>query len=111
MISTEQKTEYWLIGTLIKFVAMGRFPKNVNITGENSFYADNIDWWKLDAQRMEWVDEKVLAMTAGSLLRYVPEPFKTQIWLEIVTFFNDRTRHSYLCIVFSELLTKNESYK
>ena len=102
MISTEQKTEHWIVGVLIKFVSMGRYSSLIYVSGDNLFY-DEVDWWELDETRQEWVDGRIMTITAARFLKNIPEPYKSAIWQEIVYFFYPDSRIQYLIVALNHL--------
>jgi hypothetical protein len=57
--TTDQKTEYWILGTLQRLVYLGYIRKGIFDSLLRNMPED-LDWWELDETRKEWADPDIL---------------------------------------------------
>ena len=105
MITTEQKTEYWMIGALQRFVQCGIIQK-FKIKRESLLEEDRVDWWELDATFMSWADQQVFVQTASEYLDGLNVYDKTIMAQYLVAFTNHNTRYQMLKQAYARLLDK-----
>lgn len=106
MISTEQKTEFWIIGVLRHLVHTGLLI-NYRIKGEKEYISSDVDWFALDETFASWADKVILSQEAEKILKNLNPYDKVYVFHQILQFANPHLRYKFMQIAFNFLLNKN----
>lgn len=102
MISTEQKTEFWMIGALQRLVRAGML-RNFTIKREITLEENHVDWNELDKEFFSWADQDVFIKAAQDHLCGL-HPLSQKIILDqLAAFANPNLRYQMMKLAYENL--------
>lgn len=101
--TTEQKTEYWILGAIQRFRFLG-IIRGTLFDNKLSTLPENLDWWELDGTREEWCDSDILKRKMNEFFDELYPVEKAILTNNLACFFiGGQVRDQFMRSAFSNL--------
>ena len=101
--TTEQKTEYWILGVIQRFRFLG-IIKGTLFDNKLSTLPEDLDWWECDSTREEWCDSDIFKRKMNEFFDEL-HPIEKRFLIHYLAcfFIGGDTRNEFMKSAFSNL--------